>query len=813
MSAGDGKSSVDAKRPEADEQRADQSEVQGEVHASSAKVTQVKDTLRYLDKVVKTLSLFGKGHVNPERAKEEFIQKLEEFLKQWGALTLDLDGSKILCDGAMVMEEQQQKDDFTFRLFQDGVKQLSITAGVTKEELNSFFTILLANYNAGQYAHDDTVTLHWELGPKHIKFAISEGYDETGGDPENAPASTDEYRQVRMALTERRIEPGEPAPAVSVEEERAKIAKFQKLISQGGGLYFSPQDRTRLLEEARKGQPRLIERYIEILYRLAASGPEEEHLKKILAIIGQLFLGLVSGSGLDQASRLVKLIRSFAENAGEQQAGERQRVVDLVLKEISNRDMVVGMLRSLAPKNRGETIDLERAKTILDFLSLLGESTLEFILDHLGEIADPPIRSQVCGIAGVLGRKKVDLFAQKLTGAGGKLALDLLEILKAIGTPEAADAILMVADHPEPEVRLKVIRYADSLVDKDRMKPLLLRGLRDNNERVRSAAIKRLESSEGSDVVEQLKQVIADNDFSYRDKEEKRRIFVVLGTVGGKDTIPFFRECFNQSNPLKRSKIDEVRGLAAYMLGMLDDVDSRGEIEKKAGGKLVSAFFKWSCSQALGMFDGKVAKRQTGRISVPPALAAGFGFDSDSRPSSDSLPPVMAAPSVPPKARSESPAAPQIRVSATPGPEPMPQPVSEPKPEPMPKPAPTATPEPKPAPTAAPEPKPAPTAAPKPEPLPALRMEAPAAALPILPDLPPAPQIEPMAAQEPAPAPGPEAQERPTVDSARRSDDALQDKPGDATEPVTEERTGESQQGDGKAQLDALLAEFILKGK
>jgi hypothetical protein len=604
--------------------------------ADPAKVAQAKETLRYLDKVVKTLSLFGKGHVNPERAREEFTVKLNGFLKSYGDLALDLDGSRVLCDGALVLEDQQQKDDFAFRLFQDGVNQIRISAGVSKEELNSLFTILLANFSSGQYAHDDSVTLLWELRPEHVNFAVSEGYDETGGDPENAPASTDEYRQVRMALTERRIEPGDPAAPVSLEEEQRRISKFQALISKEGGLYFSPQDRARLLEEAKRGQQRLVEKYIEILYRLAASGPEEEHLKKILAIIGQLFLGLVSGSGLDQAARLLKLIKSFAQSAGGKP--EQEKVVNLVLGEVSNRDTVIRLLRSLAPKNRGETIELERAKEVFDFLALLGDSTIEYILDYMGEVVDPSVRSQVCGMAAVLGRKQTGMFAEKLTGAKGNLTGDLLEILKAIGTSEAAEAMLQAAFHPEPEIRLKVVTYADKLVPKEKMKPLLLKHLKDNNERVRGAALKRLEDAKGDDVVERLKEIILDNDFSYRGKEEKRRIFHVLGSVGGQQMLPFFRECFNQSNPLRRSRVDEARGLAAYMLGVLGDIESRKDLEKRVGGKLASAFLKWSCAQAIGMLDGTIAKSRSSRSSMPPALASDFRIDSADRPSAESIP-------------------------------------------------------------------------------------------------------------------------------------------------------------------------------
>jgi hypothetical protein len=122
-----------------------------------------------------------------------------------------------------------------------------------------------------------------------------------------------------------------------------------------------------------------------------------------------------------------------------------------------------------------------------------------------------------------------------------------------------------------------------------------------------------------------------------------RRIFNVLGSVGGKQMIPFFRECFNQSNPLKRAKVDEARALAAYMLGVLGDTDSRRELEKRAAGKLSGGFMKWACNQAIGMLDGAIPTSRATRTSMPPALDAMFATEPAADPARQSAAPELAA--------------------------------------------------------------------------------------------------------------------------------------------------------------------------
>jgi len=138
------------------------------------KVFLAKGTLRHLDKVVKTLSLFGPDHINPKKAREEFYQKMTEFLEKYENLELDLDASKAFCDTALVMEGDGQKEDFIFRMFQDGVNKLIVSNGISTEELDSLVELLLTNFSSSTYLHDDMVTLLWDLNPKHIHFAISE---------------------------------------------------------------------------------------------------------------------------------------------------------------------------------------------------------------------------------------------------------------------------------------------------------------------------------------------------------------------------------------------------------------------------------------------------------------------------------------------------------------------------------------------------------------------------------------------------------------------------------------------------------------
>ena len=573
------------------------------------KINSAREVLRFLDKVVKTSALFSQDHSNPKRAQDEFILKLNNFLQTYGELAIEIDGTEVFCDEVPIMEGDGQKDDYLFRLFQDGVSQVKLTAGIAEEEINSLVAILLANFSIGAYAHDDSVTLLWEANLNNARFVISHDFDETMGDPENAPAGTEEYRRLRIALGEKRFEQNGLEGTGASDKESIRIANIEAALAKGGGLHFSPEEKEDLLSQAEADENSIIEKYVEILYREVAAEPEEEHLKRIIAIIGQLFIGMVEGAGLTQAIRLVKLVRGFASK--EEKGSDNMKTVQLVLNEICSEKLVTKLLESLSSDSKIEAIDQDRVDEALCFFALLGHNVLEHILCFLTNIGDETTKKKLCGFLSSRGKHRVDLFKKSFDTASSKTIQDLLYILKEIGSPEAGLAMLRVATHDDWHIRVKVIEYSSDVLPPEKLKSLLLKHLEDEDERVRIATIKRLSKVAGDDVVRRIKELIVDSEFRFRNKLEKRMIFSVLGDLGGHSEILFFRECFGQSNPLRRTNIDEIRGLGAYMLGMLGDTESRPDLEKGAKSRLSSTFFKSACSQALNVLDGKSGKGST----------------------------------------------------------------------------------------------------------------------------------------------------------------------------------------------------------
>ena len=106
------------------------------------------------------------------------------------------------------------------------------------------------------------------------------------------------------------------------------------------------------------------------------------------------------------------------------------------------------------------------------------------------------------------------------------------------------------------------------------------------------------------------------------------------------------------------------------MLGVLGDLESRLELQKASGGILTSSFYKWACSQAVGMLDGAIAIPQTtsaDKSSRPPVPKE---HPAPSVPLQSASQAALRAAPEPPKATAQTAAEPpvQIAIEAAPAP-------------------------------------------------------------------------------------------------------------------------------------------------
>jgi hypothetical protein len=102
----------------------------------------------------------------------------ERYAVTYGDLPLEVRPFELALHHKVVYLERDRERSLAFKLFRDGVRNLTIRSGVTWEELTALLQILSIRYIGVRLNEDDILTLLWKAGFTHIEVEAVEGFIE-----------------------------------------------------------------------------------------------------------------------------------------------------------------------------------------------------------------------------------------------------------------------------------------------------------------------------------------------------------------------------------------------------------------------------------------------------------------------------------------------------------------------------------------------------------------------------------------------------------------------------------------------------------
>jgi hypothetical protein len=154
-------------------------------------------------KTIKALQMYGKSHPSYRTFFAPFFLKISEFLKEYSELGLKIDRFTIAYADKVVYDETEKDTSISFRLFRDGIRNITFYEGLTEEEL------LLFTETVSQPAKEQDIALIlWECDFAHITFFVVE--EEEGpvayAVPDTPPADIDYDAFIRDILNHEKID-------------------------------------------------------------------------------------------------------------------------------------------------------------------------------------------------------------------------------------------------------------------------------------------------------------------------------------------------------------------------------------------------------------------------------------------------------------------------------------------------------------------------------------------------------------------------------------------------------------------------------
>jgi hypothetical protein len=495
-----------------------------------------------LDKVVRGMRLYeGKGPL-VDRLTTDMELQLRSLLED-GEVSVRVTPVGLVYRNKPLAAAGEKTPGYLFRLFCDGVRELTFLPGVELSELSSFITVL--NSDTGQ-EDEDLVTLLWKQEMDHIQYFAADTLDtstqvDTDGELGQAyEASASRLRQggqssggeeVQLSADDLRVLRQDESlnwvrGCTAPTRATGALAEAASRIKQA---FVSPQDHTRFLEIA-----------------LRHSQDEATASPLVLNMIdAQLRTGEIDSLG----PVLEAIITTAAEGsepaiALQEHLGEVERMVLLAPVYSQHMDRLAPTVRALAAANSDsivpllQHIDSTEAKAALH--KLLLEASVDLTPFYVGHLHSDEEGEIISG----------------------------LQTLGEMGTPEALKAILSTLGHTLTTVRRAALQALGGHYDPE-ARMAIGRALKDPSGENRLLAIDILARSGDTRVAWLLLNAIQSASFLDKPAAEQSALFSALGSFQDSRTLDFFKSVLTAGNLMKKQALTDRQLQAAGALAQI----------------------------------------------------------------------------------------------------------------------------------------------------------------------------------------------------------------------------------------------------
>jgi hypothetical protein len=520
------------------------------------RVEQLSRCFATLDKVVRGMRLYeGKGALI-ERLMADLELKLSTMLEQ-GEVTVRVTPIGLVYGTTPLTAAGEKTPRYLFRLFCDGVRELTFLPGVERSEIVDLVAVL--NMEA-QGEDEDLVTLLWKKQMRHIQYFAADTLDMTtqvSADGELSlayEASVSRLRQSGAGAGGQEVHLSADDLRVLRQDERLAWVKDCTAPTRAEGALAEAATRIKQAFVSPKDYPR----FLAVALRHSADGAEASPL-----VLNMIDAQLRQGD-LDTVAPVLEAIIEAAEEGSDPAQALKKRLCD------------ADRMALIAPVYADNT---ERLAPILQSLAKADNQAIVTLLEHL----DSP--EAKAALQDVLNQAEVDLtpfYEGHLRSEDEKQIVAGIEALGRIGTPPAIKAVATSLGHT-----LSSVRHAALLALHERYQPesrmAIGRVLKDPSPDNRMLAIDLLASSGDSRVAWLLLSAIQEPAFLQKGSSEQEALFTALASFKDARTLDFFKGVLQSGGLLKNKALVERQLQAARALAQMSTPEATTALQDCRG--------------------------------------------------------------------------------------------------------------------------------------------------------------------------------------------------------------------------------------
>ena len=177
-----------------------------------------------LQRVVNSIRLYGLEHNRSREQSEELLKRIRPLLDEIGAVPLQVTDGALLFGETRIIEEGE-RGGIVDELFRDGIRFLTLSAGIDVDEFLNLLAILGTNFHLPQHQEDTLQGLLWATDLPHVSYEAVQGIEEAVEDSADAGRGAHvDFDEVCGALVGRTPNPqGMPSLARGAAEAVDKL--------------------------------------------------------------------------------------------------------------------------------------------------------------------------------------------------------------------------------------------------------------------------------------------------------------------------------------------------------------------------------------------------------------------------------------------------------------------------------------------------------------------------------------------------------------------------------------------------------------
>jgi hypothetical protein len=531
-------------------------------HSSEESVKSAQDVFRTLVKAIKNLKLYLPNNPVHQRFLKEFHSKLTGHLNKFGDTVLTVGQYTLTLDDQTVYENINRLDSLAFKLFVDGVRQMTLMEGVSEEE-SGYLLEVLGRTGDSENSDDDLVTLLWQKNLHHIKFQILEDFfsDLTEGVSIPSPDSKAGFTNLIQSELKNPAESGQAGSMKTLAAEQEKNHQFNQVFR------LTEEEIASIKNEMKaETEKDLISEMIEIVYSVLQVEKEEMFFSEMVELlVGNTAHLLEEGDfvQLEKIARLFILLKEQIPPLPETHVAALDRTIDALGKS----EYLDKMEKHI------NTLDDKHLSALCQFLGMLNPSSVPSIINLLGKAKVRKTRKALSDILVEFGKRDITLILARLQGGEWFVIRNLVQIIGQIGNVQAVESLKKLIQYPDDRVRKEVLLTLIGVgKENEKAKGMILLFLNDRDVALRRQALQVIQIHQYEKALPILMKIIAEEDFSSREEDEKHLIFSAIGKLGKPDLIPMFKEFLKPSFFfwIKRRQKEDRALCAVYALKQME---------------------------------------------------------------------------------------------------------------------------------------------------------------------------------------------------------------------------------------------------